>query len=171
MIRPLTVADARAFWDLRLSGFQTDPAAFGRSWEESHGLPFDEVTAMMAERTTPPYQMILGAFEGEILVGMMGFRRMNTLKERHKAHLWGVIVHPDWRGQGIGGALLDDLLGRAAQMAGLRQIQLQVTAENPASVALYRSRGFTVFGEEPEALFVDGRYYTDLHMVRVLNTV
>lgn len=28
ILRDLTVADARAFWELRLLGLQTDPAAF-----------------------------------------------------------------------------------------------------------------------------------------------
>ena len=165
-IRDLTRADAQAFWDLRLLGFQTDPAAFGSSWEESHTLPAEEVAALVAERTAGPDHIILGAFEGENLVGVLGFRRMGNFKERHKAHLWGVFVHPDWRGNGFAGALLDAILARAAALPGLTQIQLQVTAENLGAVALYRSRGFQVFGQEAEALFVNGRYYTDLHMVR-----
>ena len=165
IIRDLTVADARAFWDLRLLGLQTDPSAFGSSWEESHTQPFFEVEEMIAERTTGPHHQILGAFDQGALVGVLGFRRHTTLKEQHKAHLWGVFVHPDWRGTGVGGMLLDEILRRAATMPGLRQVQLQATAQNAASVGLYRSRGFQVFGQEAEALFVNGRYYDDLHMV------
>ncbi len=167
MIRDLSVADARAFWDLRLLGLQTDPSAFGSSWEESHALPFGEIEEMVAERTRAPHHVILGAFDQGALRGILGFRRQISLKEQHKAHLWGVFVHPDWRGKGVGGLLLDEILRRAATMPGLRQIQLQVTAENAASVGLYRSRGFEVFGQEAEALFVNGRYTTDLHMVWV----
>ena len=168
ILRALTVADAHAFWDLRLLGFQTNPEAFGSSWEESHELPFEEIEAMVAERTRGPHHVILGAFDQGALWGILGFRRQISLKEQHKAHLWGVFVHPDWRGKGVGGLLLDEILRLAATMPGLRQVQLQVTAENAASVGLYRSRGFEVFGQEAEALFVNGRYYTDLHMVRRL---
>ena len=173
ILRDLTVADAQAFWALRLLGLQTDPSAFGSSWEESHTMPFEQVVALVAERTTGPDYAILGAFveeKGEErLVGVTGFRRHENMKERHKSFIWGVFVHPDHRGQGIAGALLDDLIRRHAAQPGIRQIQLQVTAQNEGAVGLYASRGFQVFGREEEALFVDGRYYTDLHMVRRLD--
>ena len=185
-IRQLTVEDARSFWALRLFGLKESPSAFGSSWEESHTLPFDQVVEMVAERTTGPNFAIWGAFaeagqgekggadlvstpDGERLVGMMGFRRHDKIKELHKAYLWGVYVHPDFRGQGLGGRLLDATLGMARSMPGLRQIQLQATEHNQPAVALYRSRGFHVFGREPEALFVDGVYSTDLHMMLRIN--
>ena len=131
------------------------------------------VVEMVRERTTGPDFAILGAFVeeegGERLVGVTGFRRHENMKERHKSFIWGVFVHPDHRGQGIAGALLDDLIRRHAAQPGIRQIQLQVTEENAGAVGLYTSRGFQVFGREEEALFVEGRYYTDLHMVRRLD--
>uniref|UniRef100_A0A0S4UYH3 Acetyltransferase n=1 Tax=Ralstonia solanacearum TaxID=305 RepID=A0A0S4UYH3_RALSL len=37
--------------------------------------------------------------------------------------------------------------------------------ENPRAQALYRSVGFEVFGVEPRALCVGGRFYDEAHMV------
>ena len=42
-IRKLTVADAEAFWDLRLRGLRESPAAFGSSYEESVTTPITNV--------------------------------------------------------------------------------------------------------------------------------
>ncbi|MDT0266880.1 GNAT family N-acetyltransferase [Streptomyces sp. DSM 44915] len=53
-------------------------------------------------------------------------------------------VVPDWRGRGVGKALLDALLAAAVEH-GHRRISLSVEDGNRA-VELYRSRGFTPVG-------------------------
>jgi L-amino acid N-acyltransferase YncA len=57
-----------------------------------------------------------------------------------------VYVAPSAAGRGVGGALLDALLARAAE-AGLREL-IAVVADtgDPASMALHRGRGFTESG-------------------------
>lgn len=57
-----------------------------------------------------------------------------------------VYLAPKWRGQGLGGALLDGLLAACA-LSGVRQV-IAVIADSgdPASVALRRARGFADAG-------------------------
>jgi ribosomal-protein-alanine N-acetyltransferase len=58
-----------------------------------------------------------------------------------RAHLARVIVRPDLRGQGIGRALVEALLCRAAE-AGLTVATLNVHRDNAGAAALYASLGF-----------------------------
>lgn len=56
-----------------------------------------------------------------------------------------IAVHPDARRQGVGRALLSEML-REAQRRGLTQISLEVRASNAAAIGLYESFGFAVAG-------------------------
>ena len=67
-------------------------------------------------------------------------------------HLLDLAVEPSRRGQGLGGALLDEFLA-AADRAGASVI-LEVRPGNAAAIALYAGRGFDIVGVRPH-------YYVD----------
>lgn len=56
-----------------------------------------------------------------------------------------VYVHPDARGQGVGGALLRALID-STESAGIWTIQSGIFPENAASLALHHRAGFRVVG-------------------------
>lgn len=56
-----------------------------------------------------------------------------------------IAVHPECRGQGIGAALLDDVL-RSAAREGVTAVFLEVRESNQPARALYASRGFRQVG-------------------------
>ena len=56
-----------------------------------------------------------------------------------------VYVHPDARGQGTGGRLLDALI-TSTEAAGIWTIQSGIFPENTASLGLHRAAGFRVVG-------------------------
>ena len=85
---------------------------------------------------------------------------------RHKGFIRGMYVAATQRGKGAGRQLLDHALAFIASMDGVCQVMLTVTADNGAAIALYQSRGFTVYGNEPRALFVDGVFHDNVQMVR-----
>ncbi|WP_232823651.1 GNAT family N-acetyltransferase [Dyella sp. C9] len=68
------------------------------------------------------------------------------------AHL---AVSPELRGQGVGRALIDQLVGLARGVGG-RRVTLDVAASNPRAEALYRRCGFAVVGERRSHLFRGG---------------
>jgi [ribosomal protein S18]-alanine N-acetyltransferase len=70
------------------------------------------------------------------------------------AHVMRLAVAPVWRGQGLGGTLLDDLLEQAAR-AGREALTLEVRASNAAAISLYRRRGFVSHGTRP-GYYADG---------------
>ncbi|OZI23089.1 hypothetical protein CAL26_06300 [Bordetella genomosp. 9] len=79
----------------------------------------------------------------------------------------GMGVRPDWRGRGIGKALLNAALGAAAAME-LHRIELEVYAANAAARALYRSCGFVEEGVKRKARYLDGHHEDIVIMARLL---
>ena len=80
-----------------------------------------------------------------------------------------MYVTPAARKKGVGRELLDRTLSHAAQMSGLRQVNLCVNASNASAGAMYRAAGFEAFGIERTFLIVNGAPQDLIHMVRVLN--
>lgn len=62
-----------------------------------------------------------------------------------EAEVANIAVRADQRGQGVGGVLLDDLIGQVGR-AGGATIYLEVRESNAPAQALYRSRGFETAG-------------------------
>ena len=156
-VRQLNEHDAADFWALRLRAFRDEPESFGSSYEESAGRALTDVA-----RDLHPGEghFVLGAFSPG-LVGIAGLRREPRRKRSHRAELWGMYVSPEARGQGVGRALLDDMLRRARAAAGLEQIILTVMAHNQAAIALYRAVGFEVYGHAPRAMLLGDRAFDE----------
>ena len=152
-IRTLDAADAAIFQRLRLQALAEEPTAFASSHAEEVERSLDEVGERLAVRDD---RFVLGAFDGEELVGMMGILRDAKIKRAHKAFLWGMYVRGPERDRGIGRALLLEALDRARGMPGLMQIYLGVITTNEAALKLYEDVGFVTYGREPAYMVVDG---------------
>ncbi|MFO7544430.1 MAG: GNAT family N-acetyltransferase [Trueperaceae bacterium] len=166
VIRALTASDVTDARALRIEALRDSPRAFATSVEEEEARSLEQTAA----RIEPgPGFVVLGAYDDVgRLVGMVGLRREDHAKERHKATLWGMYVTPGARGRGVARALVQDLLERAAAMQGLRQVNLGVAADNEPARRLYEAFGFETFGLERNALVVDGDDVDELFMVRVI---
>lgn len=106
----------------------------------------------------PQGNFTLGAWRGDQLVGAISCDRDPRSKLRHIGHIVGTMVHSDQQGRGVGRALLEALIARAAADDELHQLTLSVTASNLAAVRLYESAGFTRYGTLPRATRVAGRF-------------
>lgn len=71
-------------------------------------------------------------------VGHCGFWRLFD-----EIHINTLAVHPEWRRQGAGRALLDEVLATGVRLDAPTAL-LEVRASNTAAVALYQSAGFRI---------------------------
>ena len=79
-----------------------------------------------------------------------------------------MYVVPNWRGQGIGRRLLEEVVRLAEKLPSLQRVLLSVSATPSTARHLYASLGFRAFGTEPQALQVDDRFIDEDHMALTL---
>jgi len=103
---------------------------------------------MVLSEIKEPYSYFYLAVLDKKVIGYYGF--LHILDE---LHILNVAVHPDFRGMGVGMALLNDLSKRALQLSA-RAITLEVRESNTAAKRLYERAGFTFSGVRPH-------YYMD----------
>jgi len=130
--------------------FQIRPA------RDDDRLPLALLFAAVAEErdgiaTEPPVDVEARAASwtlDETLVAVAGSEFIGSLHlevSRHGFGEIGMAVAREWRGRGIGSALLAAAIERARER-GLHKLSLGVFAHNAAAIALYRKFGFVEEG-------------------------
>jgi ribosomal protein S18 acetylase RimI-like enzyme len=157
VLRPLTTTDAEAYQALRLRSLREHPEAFALALEEEQQTSLETVAGRLERSSTERY--ILGAFEGENLIGILSFRRWEGLKIRHRASIGGMYVPPELRGRGVGKTLLEEAIDRASALIGVEDLILAVTVGNEQARALYLKVGFTPVAIDPRYIKVGERYF------------
>jgi RimJ/RimL family protein N-acetyltransferase len=130
-VRPATVDDARAMAEL-----------FAAVAEERTGIasePPVDVEARTAQFTGSIAESIVAVANGQI-VGTI-----HTTVSRHGFGEFGMLVDREWRGSGVGSALLQATIDWARDQ-GLHKLCLEVFTHNTAAIALYRKCGFVEEG-------------------------
>jgi L-amino acid N-acyltransferase YncA len=129
-----------------------------RSASPADAREMAELFAAVAEERTwiatkPPVDIeeraaqFAGTTDGSI-VAVAGGQLVGILHvevSRHGFGEIGMLVRRDWRGHGIGSALLRESISRARGQ-GLHKLCLEVFAHNTAGIALYRGCGFAEEG-------------------------
>ncbi|GAB3284925.1 ribosomal protein S18-alanine N-acetyltransferase [Microbacterium lacusdiani] len=131
-IRPATLDDLGAIMALERASFPTD------AWSE----------AMMREELAGPH----GHYLVDELAGRVtGYAGLRALPGSRDADVQTIALAESARGRGRGRALLRALL-EEAERRRVREVFLEVRADNPVAQALYASEGFAELGRRP-------RYY------------
>ena len=164
MIRSLGANDAEAYRALMLEAYGAYPQAFTSSVAERALMPL----SWWEKRVDSPLDRLLGAFEGDALVGIVGLAFEPREKARHKVTLFGMYVNEAYQQKGVGRQLVEAALSEARRHSRLKLIQLTVTAGNDAAFALYQRCGFIQYGLEPLAVRVGEDYFDKIHMWREL---
>lgn len=160
LLRKLSAADAEAYQALRLEGLANHACEFGAAYEEEADLSLDEVGKKLDQ------SFIFGAFVEGKLLAIAGYRRSDQLKKQHKGELFGVYVGKHGRRQGLGEAVVRHVIKMAT--GDVEQLRATVATLNLPAKSLYEKLGFKVFGHEPRAHKVDGRYFDQDHLMLML---
>ena len=144
-VRPAIAADARSFLDLY--ALVVGEGRFIRTDHVHRSMRF--YRKRLASSWTPDDASIV-AVAGDAVIGSLGITREEHPVTRHVASI-GMMVHPDWRGRGVGSALMAKSLQWAQEM-GVEKVALSVYPDNDAARALYRKFGFVEEGRRVKQL-------------------
>ena len=160
MIRTLNIDDLDIFIQIREDSLRIDPRSFGADSNK----PLDRAITAKRMRKKNDEDFILAYFEGNEILGMVGFLRETGQKFRHKGHVWGVFVYPDHRRKGIAYQLMLTLIDKARKIDGLQKINLSANRTSIASVELYGKLGFKPYGTERNAAQYEGEILDEVYM-------
>lgn len=90
------------------------------------------------------------------------------LRNRHVAQM-GISILPEFRGMGLGTAVLQTMIDWAAAHPVIEKLALGVWAKNTPAIALYRKMGFIEEGRKiREVKYADGSYDDCICMYRFI---
>lgn len=132
------------------------------SWLSSPAPPPGPDRTFFDERTRP--EDVLVALDDGSLAGYVKLGRATPVPaSNHVLMVTGLVVDEEFRGRGVGRALLG-LAIREAEARGARRLTLRVLGPNEAARRLYESAGFVVEGVQRELFFLEGAYVDDVLM-------
>ena len=127
----------------------------------------DEEKDLLESIAESPSAIMLVAEAEGALVGELSLRAISPRRAvRHVATL-GMSVKADWRGKGVGRALLTEALAWAPS-AGITRVELYVYARNAPAIALYEKHGFAIEGRRRNFIREGDAYLDDYVMARLL---
>ncbi|WAT08434.1 GNAT family N-acetyltransferase [Rouxiella badensis] len=125
-------------------------------------------TSLWQKRTTEerPGTYRLVACFGERVIGQITLHVEQSMRRRHVAG-FGMAVHPEFQGQGVGSHLLAAVLDLCDNWLNITRVELTVFVDNPSAIALYKKFGFGVEGTSPAFAMRNGKLVDAHHMGRV----
>lgn len=144
VIRPARTMDAAALcaYFAIIAGERPNNTSIRR-----HSLTLS--TAAMRERIEQTLQDNAGALFVAVQAGnVVGYVSLSRPNDAFRAHIatLSVNVHPEWRGCGLGSALLDSALAWARSQPQIERVELEALTRNKGAIRLYRRHGFRVEG-------------------------
>lgn len=108
-----------------------------------------------------PNALVLVAEVDKQIVGLLFFIPLPKKKNSHTGE-FGVSVHPDFQGKGIGKALIVDLLAWARANETIEKVFLNVFVTNKNAIKLYKGLGFKEEGRFVKAVKQPTGEYVDV---------
>ncbi len=163
MIRQLEPNDSAGYYNIRLQGLRLHPEAFGTGAEDWLKATDEQVMNILEKSSQDDF--VLGYFQDGELAGVIGLKKEKKHSVGHKGTIWGLIVLPKFRNQGIGKALLKALIARAAQTQELKYIRAVVTISAVNAKYIFESCGFSSYGIEQRGIKEDTNFFDQSFMM------
>ena len=135
-VRPAQPRDAASF--VEMWGAVVAERKFVRTERAPHSVR--SYRRRYFRRSWTDEQASIVAVTGNRVIGHLNISREESPVTRHVASI-GMAVAPEWRGKGVGTALMDEAV-RWARHFGVEKLALSVYPDNEAARALYRRFGF-----------------------------
>lgn len=165
IIRPAVMADMAELIKLRIAMVSACPDSFLDDYGELSEWSAADWGSWFSRLTENPNSRLLVGQAGEELVGIVGCKGVSHKRASHVATLVGVGVLPQFRNQGIGKKLLQEIIGWVKTKTGIKRLQLTVYADNLPAISFYEKLGFKKEGLFKDyAKSVDGHYQDGVMM-------
>lgn len=136
----------------------TGPGEFGFTVEEERDL-IEEYSL------TDNAVMMVAEAEGK-LISLLHCRGGKRRAGRHTASI-GITVHRDWRGKGVGSAMMARVVEWATENPVIKRLELEVFTTNERAIHVYEKFGFQMEGCKRRAYYKEG-IYLDAYMMALL---
>ena len=159
-LRPAAEADQQAILDIYNDAVLHTTATFDlepRTWEEHQ---------RWWEEHRPPYAVLV-ATVSNVVAGWGALSAFRAKPGYRFTVQDSVYVHQDFRGRGIGAALLDVLI-ETARHRRFHSIMALIDGDNAVSVRLHERLGFRHVGAFSEVGFKFGRWLDVVHMQKMI---
>ncbi|MGC9404101.1 GNAT family N-acetyltransferase [Vibrio genomosp. F10] len=100
------------------------------------------------------------------VVGNIGFEHAQNPRRSHCGS-FGLGVHDEYQGKGIGSKLIETVLDLADNWLQIKRVHIEVNVDNHNAIACYKKFGFKIEGEAENSAFRDGHYVNTYYMARV----
>jgi RimJ/RimL family protein N-acetyltransferase len=147
---------------LRTVGGESDNLTFGT---EGPGLSEAEERDFLTRCAAADNALVLVATWAGSIVGSLSFEGGRRQRTRHTGEL-GISVAGELTGQGIGRALMEELIAWAERSGVIRKLNLRTRVDNRAAIRLYERLGWVVEGRVTRDQCVRGTYFDTLFMGR-----
>jgi len=107
-----------------------------------------------------PHSLLLVAEFDKQIIGMLFFVPNSKKKNSHTGE-FGVNVHPDFQGLGIGKKLIEILISWAKENTQIEKVTLSVFDSNQHAIKLYKDLGFVEEGRFIKAIKQPSGEYVD----------
>ena len=154
-LRKLDLSNLDEFKYVRLEALQNEPHAFGDDYETLVKKGSEYWTDQLSNNQRVWY----GVFNENKLVGIGSIKYARQKRFSHIAHLSGIYVKQEYRGQGIGRMLFEKRIEEAFLNPKVVKLKLIVNTSQTNAINLYKSCGFEVVGEMKKEFKVGQSYY------------
>jgi len=157
IVKILHPNDWEGYKGLRLESLLHEPLAFGSDYNEEKNLNHTDWQKRLAD------WVIYGAFNADILIGLLSVVPDTSLKFAHTASVVGVHVLPAYEKKGICKILFAQMFQGLLERKILK-ISLMVTVVQIRAISTYLALGFQIVGMAKSQLFYNGIYYDMYYM-------
>ncbi|MHB8926157.1 MAG: GNAT family N-acetyltransferase [Bacillota bacterium] len=120
----------------------------------------EQERAWVQRHLDDPGSLVLVAEVDGVVIGSLSLERPNRRRLAHTAIL-GIVVTKEWRGRGVGTALIRSALAWAAESGAIEKVCLSVFSSNAGAIELYERLGFAEEGRRPRGIKVGPGSYVD----------
>jgi len=161
ILRKPMIEDAEKIVEyLNIVGGESDNLLFGK--DEFHLTIEQEKEYIINLSNNPNALMVLGIVEDNI-VSIAQINSSNRKRIAHNSEI-AISVRKDYWGNGIGSAMMEELIRFAKEYGTIRNISLGVKASNKNAIILYEKFGFQKIGLHKNYFNVNGSFDDEILM-------